>query len=150
MAINYNKTMKTTIKTLNYVVTAIESLRGKKKKIEVYSVSYSGERYSHQNTSDIRKITDRRWMLTNTDGSIAEENAVAEAKELAQKFNYQFLGNCNFSDKHRFYIPKNVDNYLGKGDNYCFTSYLTSSFIYIFKVNDELIKTQTDFYQKLF
>lgn len=71
-------------------------------------------------------------------------------KELAQKFNYQFLGNCNFSDKHRFYIPKNVDNYLGKGDNYCFTSYLTSSFIYIFKVNDELIKTQTDFYQKLF
>lgn len=72
MAINYNKTMNATIKTLNYVVSAIESLRGKKEKTEVYSVSYSGERYNHQNTSDIRKITDRRWMLTNTDGSIAE------------------------------------------------------------------------------
>ena len=59
---------------------------------------------------------------------------------IADYFEYEFLGSCKFDDKHRFFIPKNVDEYLGEGDIYYFTSCPFQSFVYIYKINNDIIK----------
>ncbi len=61
---------------------------------------------------------------------------------VGKKLNYEFLGKCSFDEKHRIFIPKNVDFYLGPGDIYYFTCYL-NNIIYIYKTsNNSLSKLQ--------
>lgn len=60
-----------------------------------------------------------------------------------QNLNYEFLGKCVFDEDHRFFLPYNVDNYLGFGDIYYFTSSLKKSIVYFYKTsNDSLSKLQ--------
>lgn len=62
---------------------------------------------------------------------------------IGKNLNYEFLGKCTFDEKHRFFVPKNVDSYLGSGNIYYFTSSLENSIIYFYKTsNDSLSKLQ--------
>lgn len=62
---------------------------------------------------------------------------------VGKNLNYEFLGKCTFDEKHRFFVPKNVDFYLGTGNIYYFTSFLENSIIYFYKTsNDALSKLQ--------
>ena len=75
---------------------------------------------------------------------ISNDSRVVISNDLVGKnLNYEFLGRCSFDEKHRFFVPKNVDVYLGFGDIYYFTSSLKSSIIYFYKTsNDSLSKLQ--------
>lgn len=62
---------------------------------------------------------------------------------IAKKLNYEFLGKCTFDEKHRFFVPGNVENYLGIGEIYYFTSSAKNSIVYFYKTsNDALSKIQ--------
>lgn len=75
---------------------------------------------------------------------ISNDSRVVIANDLVcRNLNYEFLGRCSFDEKHRFFVPKNVDAYLGSGDIYYFTSSIESSIIYFYKTsNDSLSKLQ--------
>lgn len=60
--------------------------------------------------------------------------------DLGTSFEYEFLGKCNFDCKHRFFIPKNVDTYLGDGNVYYFTTSLCQSSIYIYKLDVSVLQ----------
>ena len=59
---------------------------------------------------------------------------------LGRKFKYEFLGKCNFDEKHRFFVPKNVDTYLGEGSTYYFTTSICQSSIYLYKLDVSLLQ----------
>lgn len=63
---------------------------------------------------------------------------------LGVEFEYEFLGKCNFDDKHRFFIPKNVDTYLGKGAIYYFSTSICQSSIYIYKLDINMLQKRQD------
>ena len=52
----------------------------------------------------------------------------------------QFIGKCPFDEKHRFFIPANVDTYLGDGEDYYFSTYITPHCIYLYRLTKEIIK----------
>lgn len=63
---------------------------------------------------------------------------------LGTEWQYEFLGNCHFDEKHRFFLPKNADAYLGEGDCYYFTAYLNQSSIYVYKVTTAMCQERQD------
>lgn len=73
-----------------------------------------------------------------------DSRVIITSISLGKKNKYEFLGLCNFDNKHRFYIPKNVDVYLGNGSDYYFSSYLDSKKIYIYKIDINLLQKRQD------
>lgn len=61
---------------------------------------------------------------------------------VAEKIHeYEFIGKCNFETKHRFVIPKNVDDYLGSdGRKYYFSASLSKRIIYIYKLDSSILQ----------
>lgn len=69
---------------------------------------------------------------------------------VAENFGYELLGTCKFWDINRVFISKNIDDYLGEGDTYYFTSSILRSEIFIYKVNPSILyKRQEIQLQKL-
>ena len=60
--------------------------------------------------------------------------------DVGSNFDYEFLGKCTFDEKYRFYLPRNVDTYLGNGDIYYFTTYLSKSCIYVYKLDQSVVQ----------
>lgn len=57
--------------------------------------------------------------------------------------NYDYIGKCYIEGtKHRFHIPKNVDTYLGEGDEYYFSVYLLSDRIYLYKLDRSICQAR--------
>lgn len=68
------------------------------------------------------------FFITN-DGRV-----VITSTNLGKEFEYEFLGNFKIDiKKHRFVLPSNVDECLGYGDSYYFSSSTSQSIIYIYK-----------------
>ncbi|NLC87507.1 MAG: hypothetical protein GX682_01820 [Clostridiaceae bacterium] len=66
--------------------------------------------------------------------------------------NLECLGYCRLDEKHRFFIPKNVDLYLGNelGDekDYYFSTYISKKCVYLHKIEKFMpqnISTTLDF-----
>lgn len=63
---------------------------------------------------------------------------------LGTECQYEYLGKCYFDEKHRFFVPKNVDAYLGEGNDYYFSTYLNQSSIYVYKFNISMYQKRQD------
>lgn len=73
----------------------------------------------------------------------SDSRVVITSNFVGKKLNYEFLGSCSFDEKHRFFVPKNVDVYLSSGDIYYFTSSSENSIVYFYKTsNASLSKLQ--------
>lgn len=59
---------------------------------------------------------------------------------LGTDFDYEFIGKCTFDERHRFFVPKNVDTYLGEGDIYYFTTSIHQSVVYFYKLDLNLLQ----------
>ncbi len=72
---------------------------------------------------------------------ITEDSRVAIMHvSLGTELKYEYLGKCNFDDKHRFFVPSNVDIYLGDGNIYYFTTHLVKSCIYLYKLDNSILQ----------
>lgn len=72
--------------------------------------------------------------------------------DFGEKNRLACLGKITFDEKHRFLLPKNVDTYLGEGDNYYFTVELLESpnnrTIFLNKINKDLQKLKQDYHAR--
>ncbi len=76
---------------------------------------------------------------------ITEDSRIIIAElDYGRKYNYEFLGNCHFDEKHRFFLPKNVDDYLGEGNLYYFSTYLIYPTVYIYKLTSSMCQNRQD------
>ena len=64
-----------------------------------------------------------------------DSRVVISEMESGINSNYEFIGICTFDDKHRFFIPKNVDTYLGAGKTYYFSASIPCSNVYFYKLD---------------
>ena len=73
-----------------------------------------------------------------------DKRVVISTVELAVECKFQYIGRCSLDDKHRFFIPSNVDTYLGNGDIYYFSTYISQHFIYLYKITPEILKNHQE------
>ena len=74
---------------------------------------------------------------------LPDSRVIIANRSIGKLLDYQFLGSCTFDQKHRFFVPKNVDEYLGAGNIYYFTTSLKGSIVYFYKTSSEsLVKLQ--------
>lgn len=78
-----------------------------------------------------------------------DSRVVITSFDVCEHLNYEFLGKCTFDEKHRFFVPHNVDDYLGEGDIYYFTSSLQQNVIYFYKTNAVLLSKLQQYHLQL-
>lgn len=83
---------------------------------------------------DISKFDD--YNTSNFGFFITDDSRIViMCPEVGNECGYEYIGLCHLDHCHRFFLPKNVDIYLGEGDDYYFSTYVLTDRIYFYKLN---------------